>query len=95
MNSKLRILFHFVLINSAICNDDIELSCAADKFSITISDDSIFPNPNSSGNNKVKIGKCEFDLTTTPETVEERISHIVLPFNKRIRDQVRGQSVRE
>ena len=57
-------------------DDDIELSCAANKFSISISDDSKFPNPNSSGNNKVKIGKCEFDLTTTPETVEERISLI-------------------
>ena len=75
MNS--RILFYLVLINSVICDDDIELSCAADKFSITISDDSVFPTPNSSGNNKVKIGKCEFDLTSTPETVEEWISHIV------------------
>ena len=38
--------------------------------------DSVFTNPNSAGNNKIKIGTCEFDLTTTPETVEEWISHI-------------------
>ena len=82
MNS--RILFYLALVNSVICNDYIELSCAADKFSITISDDSIFPTPNSSGNNKVKIGKCEFDLTTIPETVEEWISHITVHKNNAV-----------
>ena len=83
---NLKILFYLVVINCVICDDvqptsgppisGIELSCGADRFSITISDDSVFPNPNSAGNNKIKIGSCEFDLSTTPETVEAWISHI-------------------
>ena len=36
----LKILFYLVAINCVICDNGIELSCGADKFSITISDDS-------------------------------------------------------
>ena len=73
---NMKILFYLVVIIN--CDDGIELTCGADRFSITITDDSAFPNPNSSGNNKVKIGTCEFDLTTTPETIQAWISHITV-----------------
>ena len=76
---NMKILFYLVVINCINCDaDGIELTCGADRFSITITDDSAFPNPNSSGNNKVKIGTCEFDLTTTPETIQAWISYIII-----------------
>lgn len=62
-------------MNCIKCDGWFELGCKTDGFGITISDESMFPNPHSFGENKIKIGNCEFDLSTVPETLEENFEN--------------------
>ena len=67
----------FLVANFVKSDNSIALTCTAEGFSITLSDDAKFPNPNSSGNNKIIIGSCEFILQTTSETIQAGLSIII------------------